>query len=294
MAVDARAGDDDEVSVSRLHPDRPHTAFVLGGGGNLGAIQVGMLRAMLERELRPDVLVGCSAGAINAAGLAANPTLDGVKELEDIWRGLSGDDLMPASRLSGLWLLTRKYRSLQPNDGMRRLIEKLPFRRFEEASVPLHVVATALRDGSERWFSTGSVVEPILASAALPAIFPPVEVAGELFIDGAVVNNVPISKAVEVGAQRIYVLHVGNFHRPRPVPRRPIDALLQSFSIARNYRFLAETTVPPPGVELVVLPGLDPGSLKPNDFGHSRQLIDRAYVMTGSFLDSKSREASGA
>jgi NTE family protein len=263
------------------------TAIVLGGGGNLGATQVGMLRALLERGIKPDVLVGCSVGALNAAGLAADPTLDGVERLEQVWRELDGEAIVASGRLSALWLLTRKYRSLQQNDGLRKLIQSsLPFRTFEEARVPLHVVATSLRTGGERWFHRGPVVEPILASAALPAVFPPVEIDGEMLIDGAVVNNVPISKAVELGATRIYVLHVGNFERPRRAPKRPIDALLQSFSIARNFRFQHEATAPPPGVDLYVLPGIDPGNVKYNDFGRSRELIDKAYRATAAHLDA--------
>ena len=271
---------------------RPRTAFVLGGGGNLGAVQVGMLRALLERGVVPDEVVGCSVGAINGAGLAADPTPAGVDRLEDIWRNLKGDAILPAGRLSGLWLLTRKYRSLEPNDGLRRLIEQLPFRTFEELARPLHVVATSLRTGGERWFSTGPFTEPILASAALPAVFPPVTVDGEVLIDGAVVNNVPISRALELGATQIVVLHVGNFERPRREPRRPLDALLQSFSIARNYRFRAEADNPPEGVEVDIIPGIDPGNIRQNDFSKSAQLISRAYRSTVAYLDGELEAAT--
>jgi len=283
------------VSVTPIRPDptRPTTAFVLGGGGNLGAIQVGMLRALVERGIHPDHVIGCSVGALNAAALAAEPSLSAVDQLEETWRTLDGEAIVSSGRLSAIWLLTRKYRSLQPNDGLRRLIETaLPYRRFEDARVALHIVATSLRTGGERWFSSGSVVEPILASAALPAVFPPVEIDGELLIDGAVVNNVPISKAVHLGANRIYVLHCGNFERPRPAPKRPLDALLQSFSIARNFRFHHETTAAPEGTELVVLPGIDPGPMRHNDFGHSRKLIERAYRSTATFLDAVADAAS--
>jgi NTE family protein len=283
------------VPLRLLEGDGPKTAFVLGGGGNLGAIQVGMIRALVDRGYTPDVVVGCSVGALNAACLAADPTPSGVDRLEHVWRNLDGEAICPPGRLSGLWLLTRKYRSLQSNDGLRKLIEdSLPFTRFEDAAIPLHVVATSLRTGRDRWFSSGSVVEPILASAALPAIFPPVEIGGELLIDGAIVDNVPISKALALGADRIFVLHVGNFDRPRRQPKRPIDALLQSFSIARNYRFLAETANPPDGVDVVVLPGVDPGNVKYNDFGRSPELIARGRAVTAGFLDSQEEAASSA
>src|SRR5438105_1651698 len=243
------------MSVRFLRRSAPVTAFVLGGGGNLGAVQVGMLRALVERAIVPDVAIGCSVGALNAAGLAADPTLGGVARMRDVWLHLDGDELWPAGRITGLWMLGRKGQAIQPNTGLRSLIERaLPYKRLEDAVIPVHVNATSLETGRGHWFTTGPAVEAILASAALPAVFPPVVVGGEAYIDGGVVDNVPISRAVALGARRVYVLHVGNFSRPRQLPRRPIDVLLQSFSIARNHRFLAETDDPPSGVEVVVLP----------------------------------------
>ena len=169
----------------------------------------------------------------------------------------------------------------------------LRFRFPPVGGFDMQVVATSLVTGRPRWFSQGPVVEPVLASAALPAIFPPVMIDGEAFIDGGVVDNVPISRAVALGAHRVYVLHVGNFARPRQLPRRPIDVLLQSFSIARNHRFLAETDDPPPDVELVVLPGVDPGRLRRNDFSRSRDLMDGAYAAAREFLAGREEAAAG-
>jgi NTE family protein len=168
---------------------------------------------------------------------------------------------------------------------LRNLIDRtLPFRSLEDASIPIHVVATSLVTGRARWFAEGSVEDAILASAALPAVFPPVVIDGEPYIDGGVVDNVPISRAVALGAKHIYVLHVGNFSRPRQLPRRPIDVLLQAFSIARNHRFLAEVDEPPEGIELVVLPAVDPGRVRRNDFSHSGDLMARSYAAAAAFL----------
>ena len=275
---------------------RPRTAFVLGGGGNLGAVQVGMLRALLERHIRPDVLIGCSVGALNAAAMAADPSLEGVARLERIWLELDANALFgPNHSLSGFLLLARRRVSMQSNDGMRQLIERaLPYRTFEEAAVPLHVVATSLRSGREVWFSTGPVIEPILASAALPGVFPPVELDGDMFIDGGVVDNVPMSRAFELQSPSVYVLHPGNFTRPRAQPRRPVDVLLQAFSIARNHRFFSEADAPPDGVELVKLPAVDPGNLRYNDFRRSRELMARGHAAAAAYLDGDARAASGA
>jgi NTE family protein len=269
------------------------TVFVLGGGGNLGAIQVGMLKAVIERGIIPDAVVGCSVGALNAAGVAADASLVGMERLSDVWLSIKEDVICPAGRLSGIRLLTHRGNSLQPNEGLRRLVERsLPWSTFEEFPRPFHVVATSLSTGHDRWFSSGPVVEPILASAALPAIFPPVEIDGEMLIDGAVVDNVPISRALILGATRIVVFHVGNFERPRPMPKKPLDVLVQSFSIARNNRFLREVADPPDGVELLVLPGVDPGRVRYDDFRHSRRLINLGYASAAHWLDDVESKAA--
>jgi NTE family protein len=269
---------------------------VLGGGGNLGAMQVGMLQALLERGVRPDVLVGCSVGALNAAAVAGDPTPAGVERLADVWRSLRADDVFPSSRFNGPWTLLRRGQSIVTNDNLRALIETTStYERFEDAVVPFEIVATSLMTGMPRWFDSGPIVEPILASAALPAVLPPVDIDGELYIDGGVVDNVPISRAATLGADQVYVLHVGNFDRPRSRPRRPVDVLLQAFSIARNERFRRDVEGAQfLGVDLVVVPAVDPGGLSRRDFSRSSELIERARRSTGAFLDRHVEIAAGA
>jgi NTE family protein len=252
-----------------------------------------MLQALFERDITPDVLVGCSVGALNAAAIAAQPGLDGVDRLRHVWLDPTTWQVFSSRKLTGPWLLLKKARSMVTNDRIRRLIETtVRERRFEELALPLHVVATSLHTGHPAWFHQGAVVEPILASAALPAILPPVEIDGEPYIDGAVVDNVPISRAVELGVDRVVVLHVGNFPRPRPNPQRPLDVLLQAFSIARNERFARESARSYDGVEVVVLPGVDPGPIKRNDFSKTAALITRAHAAAASYLDAHPAAAS--
>jgi NTE family protein len=270
------------MTVTMLRPRSagPKTAFVLGGGGNLGAIQVGMLRALVTRGIKPDVIYGCSVGALNAAAFACDPTINGVERMQRTWLDPVTWQVFSSSRLTAPLLLLRKGRSMVGNQRLRQLIEStIDALTFETLRLPLRVVATSLASGNARWFTRGPIIEPILASAALPAVLPPV------VIDGAVVDNVPISQAVREGAERIVVLHVGNFDRPRPTPQRPLDVLLQAFSIARNHRFATEVAEDH-GVELLVLPGVDPGPLKRNDFSKTEQLIDRADAAAAAYLDS--------
>lgn len=272
----------------------PRTAWVLGGGGNLGSIQVGMLRAVVERGEVPDLIVGCSVGSLNGLAMAADPTLAGVERLRQIWLDLDADHVFPSSRVSGPWMLLKRAASLYPADGLRALIERCaPHPHIEDYAIPFECVATNLHSGQARWFDRGPVLEPVLASAALPAAFPPVELDGEEYIDGAVVDNVPISRALFHGVEKITVFHVGNFARPRPRPKRPIDVLLQSFSIARNFRFESDLARVPEGVDVTVLPGIDPGPMKRNDFSRTNELISRAHAAAAAYLDLRDKHQTG-
>lgn len=217
----------------------PHTSFVLSGGGNLGALQVGMMRALLEHDIRPDLILGCSVGALNGAAIAADPTLAMLDRVQDLWLSMEGRDVLPAGLLPTTVQLARKGAAVHTNHALRGVIDDMlgPDRTFAELTVPYQCVATDVDAAREVWFTEGPMVDPILASAALPAMLPPVEIDGVRYIDGAVVNDVPVSRAVEVGATTIYVLHVGGFDRPRRKPKRPLDMALHAYWIARRARF---------------------------------------------------------
>ncbi len=283
------------MTVTSLHDRRHRTAWVLGGGGNLGSIQVGMLRALIDRGERPDLVLGCSVGSLNGLAMAADPSPDGVEALREIWLDIDGEEIFPSGRISGPWQLLKRAPSLYGNEGLQALIERCsPHDRIEDFPIPFQCVATDLHTGRARWFDSGPVVDAVLASTALPAAFPPVEIGSDLYIDGAVVDNVPFTRALHLGFDRVVVLHVGNFERPRPTPRRPLDVLLQSFSISRNARFEADMSRVPDDVELVVLPGIDPGAVRRNDFTRSSELIERAHASTAAYLDLRAKVAGGA
>jgi NTE family protein len=275
----------------RLQPRRtPCTAFVLSGGGNMGALQVGMLRALFERSIRPDLVLGCSVGALNGAAVAAEPSAAMVDRLESLWVDLERSDVLPSGLLPTTVHMARRGVSVHGNDALRAVMEEvLSARTFEELTLPFQCVATAIADASERWFDSGPLVEAILASAALPAVLPPVELDGVRYMDGAVVNDVPISRAVELGATTVFVLHVGAFDRPRPEPRRPVDMALQAYWIARRHRFRRDLAHLPPWVEAVILPTGEAPVLRFNDLAHSGELITIAHRATAAALDLRAR-----
>lgn len=262
------------------------TAFVLAGGGSRGAVQVGMLAELVDRGIRADRVYGASVGAVNGAAYCGDPTPEGMKRLESVWRGLSGAQVFPRSIGHGPWTFLQQRPSVHSAAGLRKVIEDgLDYERLEDAVVPLEVVTTSLSDGRERWLTRGPVVEAVLASAAIPAIFPPVQLDGDLLVDGGVVNNVPISRPIAAGASRIYVLLCGPLHyRPRP-PRRPVEAVLTGFFVAVHARFSRELALLPEGVEVVVFSGGGEPSADYRDFSATPELIEAGRAEVASVLD---------
>ncbi len=273
-AADAASdGDEDDGEDAE---DGPLVALVLAGGGTRGAVQIGMLQVLAEHGFVPDRIYGTSVGAVNGAGFAADPTPQGVERMARIWTALDREDVYPQGRLHGPWMYFQQRDAVYSNSGLRRIVEEgVSFERLEEATVPFEVVATSLLDGRERWFTYGPAVEAILASAALPAIFPPVEIEGERYIDGGVVNNVPIRRAIDAGATRIVVLMCSppTFEPSRA--RRPIEAVLNALFIAVHARFARDMAQLPPDVEIVLCaPGAaEDGGRGFGDFSSTPELI---------------------
>ena len=274
------------MTIRNLFHQKPRTAFVLGGGGNLGAVQVGQLKALISNGIVPDVVVGCSVGALNGAAIAGEPTLAEIERLEELWRRLSREDIFPSTRLGrGPWMFVRNGLSAFSDHGLQQVIDNwMRYRLFEEAKVPFWAVATCLRTGREHWFHSGDVRRPLLASTALPGVFPPVSIDGHTYIDGGVVNNVPMSKAFELKAKRVYVLDVGSLEKERREPKRPYEVLMHAVSIARASRLRLDQENVPEGVQMIRMPGIDAGKLRYDNFGRSAELIEKSYRASMGFL----------
>ena len=266
------------------------TAFVFAGGGSLGAVQVGMVKALVRHGELPDFVVGASVGAINAAYFAAGVDEAGVANLERIWSRLRSADIFPFSALAGvLCLLGRRGHLVQP-DGLRALIEsELPFRRLEDARIPCHVVATDALDGTEAIFSSGDVISALLASAAIPVVYPPVTIADRVFIDGGVASHTPISAAVSLGASRVIVLPTGIPCALNALPRATIPLALHALNLLAMRQLLADVDRFSTRCELMVIPPLCPLSTNVYDFSQTETLMRRAEASTVAWLDGGMR-----
>jgi NTE family protein len=256
---------------------RPRTAFVLSGGASLGALQVGMLHALYELGVAPDLLVATSAGALNAAFVASRTqTVATSGELGSIWQGLRRDDVFPVNpwMLMGGLLLRRDH--LVPGGPMRKLVRQyLDFEDLADAPIPLHLVAYDLDQGREVLLSEGPALDAVAGAAAIPGVLPPVRFGERRLIDGGVVNNTPISHAVELGAERIYVLSTQD---PSPVPGRvaprgALSAAVAGIGVLVGSRLEADISRYGSEVELIVLPAPNPLAVQPTDFGHADRLI---------------------
>lgn len=266
-------------------------AFVMGGGGRWGAIEVGMLRALVEAGIRPDRVVGTSIGAINGAFFAADPSLDGVAALEDTWTTIEEHAVLTPRKRDQLRNLVRLAPSLVSHAPLENwLDEHLPVDRFEQLRLPFQCVASSVERAAEHWFDSGPLTPALLASASIPGIFPPAEIDGEHFYDGGIVNSVPVDRAVALGATTIYVLHVGRLENDLQVPTRWFEAGLVAFEIARRHRFATLNERLPHGVTVHVLPSGhdlrpdDRRQLKWSDFSETAALMERGHEAAAAYL----------
>ena len=273
-------------------------AFVLGGGGVLGAHEVGMLRALADHSIKPDLVLGTSIGAVNGAFFAADPTVAGVERLSELWKQANDRELFGGAFLRQLTTLARTRTHLQSLEGLReRLSNALPVQRVEDLKVPFQCVAASIERAAEHWFVDGDLTEVVLASCAVPGILPPVRIGDEHFIDGGIVNSIPVSRAVALGARKIYVLQVGRLEKPLRAPRWPWEVGLVAFEVARRHRFQADLDSLPDHVELHVMP--TGGSAAPpyNDLGAQlrvrritrsvQQQIEIAHQASSAYLEAQ-------
>lgn len=262
------------------------TAFVFAGGGSLGAVQVGMLHELMAHGVHPDFVVGSSAGAINAAYFAGAPDASGVSRLEELWSTVRRKDIMPLSLRDMISMLVLRRASLISVTGIRQLLERhLAYRQIEDAALRLHIVATDNQLGSEVVLSSGPVIEAVMASAAIPGIFPPVQIGGRELVDGGVANNTPISVALKLGATRIIVLPAGFACALQRPPATAVAQVLHALSLLVARQLVYDLERYASVAQLVVVPPLCPLDVSPYDYTACASLISRASLSTRAWLE---------
>jgi NTE family protein len=266
------------------------TAFVLGGGGILGATQVGMLQALAEAGVRPDLVLGTSVGAVNGALVAADPSPATTGRLTELWRSMSRSEVFSGGLVGRARTLARYGTHLHPSAPLRRLLAGALPATFEELAVPFQCVAASIERATAHWFTGGPLVDAVLASCAVPGLLPPVRIGDEHHLDGGLVHSIPVGRAVALGATDIYVLHVGRVERPLQPPRRPWEVGLVAFEIARRHRYVEEMAAVPEGTRVVVLRSGSEDtplvSLRYRDTSRVGERIEQAYRASREVLEA--------
>jgi NTE family protein len=274
-------------------------AFVLGGGGVLGAVEVGMLRALFRAGIRPDLLIGTSVGAVNGALVAADPSEAVTDRLVRLWASREASEVYGDSVPRQLRRFAARTHLHSPQPLRRLLIREVGEGcEFADLKVPFYCCAASIERAAEHWFGPPSapgdeqevsVVEAVIASSSVPGLLPPAQIGREHFVDGGIVNPIPVGRAVELGARRVFVLQVGRIERPLSPPRRPWEVAMVAFEIARRHRFAREMAALPADVQVHVLPtgGGQPRDDSPWAYRDMRAVgrrISRAYTASRRYL----------
>jgi NTE family protein len=269
--------------------DKP-VAFVLGGGGVLGAVEVGMLRALLRAGINPDLVVGTSIGAVNGVLVAAEPAVSVTDRLVRLWASPEASDVYGDSVARQLRRFVARTHLHSPGP-LKRLLERElgSASTFGDLAVPFQCCAASIERAAEHWFSEGPVVPAVLASSAVPGLLPPIKVDGEHYVDGGIVNSIPVGRAVDLGAATVFVLQVGRIERPLSPPQRPWEIAQVAFEIARRHRFAREMADLPSGVTVHVLPtgggeSRDDTPWAYRDTAAVRRRISRSYTAARRYL----------
>jgi NTE family protein len=261
------------------------TAFVFAGGGSLGAVQVGMLKALVSGGVSADLVVGASVGAINAAYFAASPTAAGVARLESLWRGIRRRDIFPGPSVLSVFDLLRGRSHLLSAAGLQRLLERgFTVADFSKLELPCAIVATDLVDGLPVHIQSGPIVPALLASAAIPGVYPPVNIGDHVLVDGGLAFGSPVAAAVALGADRLVVLPTGYSCARRAAPTSAAGIALQGLNILTVGKLIATLRQYRDSITIDVVPPLCPLDASPVDFSQTGSLIDRAEQSTASWL----------
>jgi NTE family protein len=262
--------------------------YVLGGGASLGAMQVGMLQALSEHDIVPDLVAGTSVGSLNGAALALDPTSGG-NRLSHVWARMTTAQIFPGSLLAQARTLQHTKTHLFPNTGLAAVIEQFlggRDRSFEDVVVPFTAVTMDVATGRAHPIRDGPLLPALLASAAVPGIYPRVDHDGRHLYDGGVVANVPMRIAVDMGARSLVVLDCA-FPSQLPIPGESFaEIMLFTALVAMRTQAVHEAPVVAQDIPVVYLPGPAPRLISPLDFSHSAELIEASYEAARTFLAS--------
>ena len=277
---------------NRIELPRP-TAFVLGGGGSLGAVQVGMLQALADHRIDPDFVVGTSVGALNGAFIAADP-IGASNRLSHIWPTIEKDQIFPGSAWRSMRTLRSTGTHLYPNTALAAFIEEhLPDTDIEDLTVPFVAMATDVDTGAPIPLDSGPLASALLASTAIPGVFPAVERGDRLLYDGGLVANLALRHALTMGAASLVLLDCAFPGQVIPRPDSLFTVLDWSISLMMRRQVDADLPYIAEVLPVLYLPGPTRQALSPLEFDHTVELIGGSYEASRQFLDDTEVDGPG-
>jgi NTE family protein len=261
------------------------TAFVFSGGASLGAVEAGALKAIVEEGIQADIVLGTSVGSLNGAMYAYNPTVEGVKTIEEVWSTIKVWNVFTPSPITPVINFTTSGQYAISPKNLRKLIkEKLPFAKIEDTKIPLYIVSTDIKSGEEVVFDKGIAIEGLMSSVCLPGVFPPQHMGGRTLVDGGILNNAPISTAVRLGAERVVIFPIGVPSSDQE-PKNIFEVLIRMFIYLLNRQLAADIQLYKDKVELIIVPPPDSIDVGPHDFSKSKMLMEQSYKRAKVWLN---------
>lgn len=272
------------------------TAFVLGGGGGLGGYQAGMLQALFEAGVKPDLVLGTSIGSLQGAIVASNPTLSCCLELARFWMDFVGQKVMSPTMSGFLGNVKERRAGITSNERLRSFIADYidEDMTFADLKIPFECVASSIEHATARYFGSGPIIPALLASGCVPGLWPPVRIDGEHYFDGGLIDSVPVGRAASLGATTVYVLPLRQSDTPLVVPKLPWELASIAFEVSRRAQVQAEISRPRPGVDVHVLPSGESAvestkttmwATSKRDMGTVRRRISAGYESAQRYLE---------
>jgi NTE family protein len=258
-------------------------AFVLSGGGSLGAMQAGQLLAMIEAGITPDLVIGVSAGALNGAAIAYEPTVGAAQQLATIWQGLRRDYIFRGSRHERAWHVLRRHPHLYRSDGLVDLVNRfLPVNDLSELSTTFEACTVNIDDARLDFHSSGDPRKVLVASASLPGVFQPVVINGRRHVDGGIAVTLPVHRARDLGASTIFAFdcRAGTKHE-LPADLSALGVLTSSIAVTREI-----LTPSHDDLNVIHLPAPDTKGIGLFDFSQGNRLIAEGHDMVAAFLEN--------
>lgn len=275
------------------------TVLVLGGGGGRGAAQLGVLRALAARGVKPDACVGTSVGALNAAMVAAVGLERAVPLLEQVWASEHTRAVFRAQRLQMVANRLRRRPYLRSGQCIRDLARYAfsligGVQDYADLQIPLHVIVTDLGEGTPVVMNdnnAGTLEDALCASCAIPGVFPPVRVGSRQYVDGGVTENCGLSTAYALQPTRIIAIDltadspVQTFSRWEQVLERMMQVALHSRVVADFDRFSSRLPVtlicPRAPIHMRAPRVLDFAALREQAFAAADRLLQRISTADG-------------